>query len=104
MESSTRMKPKDREPDAGEPKYQPSSQEVAALERYLRTAADAAPRMKVRDAAEATTISPDHADEVIGQVRLMEALGTVDRDFFGGVLRQWGDASSQGGESTSARG
>jgi hypothetical protein len=53
--------------------------------------------MTVRDDA-ATTIAPDHPDPAVGQVLLMAALGTTDRDFFGGVVRQLGDASSQGGK------
>jgi hypothetical protein len=93
------MKPNQREPEAGEPNYQPNPQEVAALERYLQAAAEKAPRMKVLDGEGAPTVSPDHPDEVIGQVLLMEALGTADHDFFGGMLRQLGDASSQGGKA-----
>jgi hypothetical protein len=46
------MKPNQREPEAGEPNYQPNPQEVAALERYLQAAAEKAPRMKVLDAKE----------------------------------------------------
>ncbi len=91
------MRPKQCEPDADAPAYRPSPQERSALETYLQSAADAAPRMTVRDDA-ATTIAPDHPDPAVGQVLLMAALGTTDRDFFGGVVRQLGDASSQGGK------
>jgi hypothetical protein len=89
------VRPKQCEPDADEPAYEPSPQERSALETYLQSSADAAPRMTV-DAA--TTIAPDHPDPAVGQVLLMAALGTTDRDFFGGVVRQLGDASSQGGK------
>jgi hypothetical protein len=95
------MKPKKCRPDAhepaDEPAYQPSAQERSALETYLQSAADAAPRMTVRDDA-ATTLAPDHPDPAVGQVVLMAALGTTDRDFFGGVVRQLGDTSSPGGK------
>jgi hypothetical protein len=95
------MKPKKCEPDADAPAYEPacepSPQQRSALETYLQSAAEAAPRLTVRD-DEATTIAPDHPDPAIGQVLLMAALGTTDRDFFGGVVRQLGDASSQGGK------
>ena len=91
------MRPKTCGPDAYElacaPAYEPSPQERSALETYLQSAADSAPRMTVRDDA-ATTIAPDHLDPAVGQVLLMAALGTTDRDFFGGVVRQLGDASS----------
>ena len=43
-------------------------------------------------------IAPDHPDRAVGQVLLMAALGTADHDFFGGVVRQLGDASSRGGK------
>jgi hypothetical protein len=91
------MKPKTCEPDAEEPAYEPSPQQRSALETYLQSAAEAAPRLTVRDDA-ATTIAPDHPDPAVGEVLLMAALGTTDRDFFGGVVRQLGDASSQGGK------
>jgi hypothetical protein len=91
------MKPKQCERDADEPAYEPSAQERSALETYLKNAADAAPRMKVLD-AEATAIAPDHPEPAVGEVLVMAALGTTDRDFFGGVLRQLGEASSRGGK------
>jgi hypothetical protein len=91
------MKPKQCERDADEPAYEPSAQERSALEAYLKNAADAAPRMKVLD-AEAMAIAPDHPEPAVGEVLLMAALGTTDRDFFGGVVRQLGEASSHGGK------
>jgi hypothetical protein len=95
------MRPQRCEPDAEEPAhepaYQPSPQERSALETYLQSSADAAPRMKVRD-GEATAIAPDHPEPAVGEVLLMAALGTTDRDFFGGIVRQLGEASSHGGE------
>ena len=63
------MRPKTCEPDADAPAYQPSPQQRSALETYLQSAADAAPRMAVRDDA-ATTIAPDHPDPAVGQVVL----------------------------------
>ena len=74
------MKPKQCERDADAPAYEPSAQERSALESYLKNAADAAPRMKVLD-AEATAIAPDHPEPAVGEVLVMAALGTTDRDF-----------------------
>jgi hypothetical protein len=95
MRPKTGERPKTCEPDTDDPAcaptdapaYQPSPQERSALETYLQSAADAAPRTTVRDDA-ATTIAPDHPDPAVGQVLLMAALGTTDRDFFGGVVRR----------------
>ena len=53
--------------------------------------------MKVLD-GEAMSLAADHPDPAVGQVLLMAALGTADHDFFGGVVRQLGDASSQDGK------
>jgi hypothetical protein len=93
------MRPKQCEPDAEEPAhepvYEPSPRERSALETYLQSTADAAPRLKVRDGEAA--IGLDHPEPVVGEVLLMAALGTADRDFFGGVVRQLGNASSRGG-------
>jgi hypothetical protein len=86
-----------REPDADEPAYEPGPQERSILETYLQSLAGAAPRMKVLD-GEAMSIAADHPDPAVGQVLLMAALGTADHDFFGGVVRQLGDASSQDGK------
>jgi hypothetical protein len=86
-----------REPDADEPAYEPGPQERSILETYLQSLAGAAPRMKVLD-GEAMSLAADHPDPAVGQVLLMAALGTADHDFFGGVVRQLGDASSQDGK------
>jgi hypothetical protein len=67
-------------------------QERTVLETYLKNVADAAPRTKLRDDE---AIAPEHPDPVVGQVLLMAALGTVDRDFFGVVVGQLADASAR---------
>jgi len=46
-------------PDVGDSKYQPTSEELTALERYLRRrAGKPAPRMKVLNAENKVTIAP----------------------------------------------
>jgi hypothetical protein len=93
------MKTKKRASDAGKAKYQPTEQEKTALrDFYARRAAETAPRMKVLGDGNAPTISPDHPDEVVGLELLMDALGTTDADFGGGLLGQLVYAGSQGGQ------
>ncbi|MGC2410658.1 MAG: hypothetical protein WA441_11850 [Methyloceanibacter sp.] len=42
------------------------------------------------------TISPDHADEAVGNTLLMEALGTVEPDFLTGLLGQLVNVGTKG--------
>jgi hypothetical protein len=73
-----------------------TAQEQAAIDKYrARKAASPAPRLKVLD-EKIPRISPDHPDEVVGYLLLMEALGTVDEDFVNGLLTQLVDAGSPG--------
>ncbi len=59
--------------------------------------AEAAPQLKVVEAAGKTDISLDHPDEVIGQALLTEALGTSDLDFYSGLIRQLANVISANG-------
>ena len=87
------MKTKKRKSDAGKSSYQPSAQEQAAIRKFFdREAAETAPRMKVLN----NGISLDHPERAIGQVLLMEALGTADLDFVTGLIDQLAKAGSQG--------
>jgi hypothetical protein len=81
---------KKREPLARKAKYQRTLREQTVLARHVarKDAETPAPRMKVLNDGEATTISLDHPDEFVGQALLMEALGTADADFANGLLRQ----------------
>jgi hypothetical protein len=64
------------------------------MEAYLQSAANAAPRMKLRDGRPA----PDHPEQVVGEVLLMAALGTMDRDFLAGIVGQLADAATHDGK------
>jgi hypothetical protein len=90
------MKPQKRGPDR-KPKYQPNAEETAALKKYfLRRGKETAPRMKVENTAQGTSVSTDHPDNQLGNLLLMEALGTADYDFFHGLLLQLSNGSSRG--------
>jgi hypothetical protein len=66
-----------------------SPQEQAALTRSIeRRHAEWAPRLKIKNTKPRPTISPDHEDSAVGNMLLMEALGTADRDFYNGLIKQ----------------
>jgi hypothetical protein len=76
-------------------KYEPNEQEIAALKSHLdRRSKQAAPRVKI----EGTSLSYGHPNRVIGQVLLMQALGTGDCEFFAGLLDQLINGSARGGQ------
>ena len=93
MECATPMRPP-TSPEAEAPDYQPSPQERSTLETYLQRISEHAPRMKVGEAAD---LAPDHPEPAVGLVLLMAALGTADHDFYGGLVRQLGEACAQDG-------
>jgi hypothetical protein len=71
-------------------------QERTAVDKFFaRNAANPAPGLKVLK-GEVPRIAPDHPDEAVGQVLLMDALGTADFDFFDGFVDQLASAGSQG--------
>jgi hypothetical protein len=91
----TKKKPK---PNAVKPKYEPTSQEQAAIDKFVaHNAAKPAPRLKVLN-EKGTRISPAHPDQVTGQVLLMDALGTADIDFYGGLIAQLASAVLRKGQ------
>jgi hypothetical protein len=85
--------------DAGKTPYRPTEPEKAVLDKHMaRRAAKTAPRLKVvKDGARAT-IETDHPNEAVGPLLLAEALGSAERDFIGGLIRQLAQAGSQGQE------
>jgi hypothetical protein len=80
--------------------YEPAPHERAALEAYRIQEEESplAPRLRVTENDGATTICPDHPKPSVGNVLLMDALGTRDWDFLDGFLTQLADAGSKGGK------
>jgi hypothetical protein len=78
--------------------YEPTPHERAALEAYRIQEEESplAPRLRVTENDGATTICPDHPKPTVGNVLLMDALGTRDPDFLEGFLMQLVDAGSKG--------
>ncbi len=82
------------EPQAAAPQVHSPAREprpCAVPQTHLQSAA--APRMKVLDGK---AIAFDHPDSAVGEVHLMAALGTTDRDLYRGIVEQLGDAASYG--------
>jgi hypothetical protein len=91
----TKKKP---EPNAAKPKYEPTSQELTAIKKFVeQNAAKPAPRLKVLN-EKGTTISPAHPDQFAGQALLMDAIGTADLDFYGGLIEQLASAAWRKGQ------
>jgi hypothetical protein len=89
-------KPQDRVPAVA---YEPTTQERSAVEAHFkrRGRQKPAPRMKISRVEEATYFKTDHKDERVGDLLLMEALGTADPDFLNGLVGQLAYAGTNGG-------
>jgi hypothetical protein len=78
--------------------YEPTPHERAAAKAYLnrKEKMPPSPRMKVSMNGDVATISPDHPAAGIGNLLLMEALGTTEPDFKDGLLGQLANAATKG--------
>jgi hypothetical protein len=86
--------------NAARPKYEPTSQEQAAIGKFFaRNTARPAPRLKVLNDKEGGGFSPDHPVGLVGKILLMDALGTADLDFYHNFVNQLAKASSRGGQT-----
>jgi hypothetical protein len=91
------MTKKNPEAKAAKPKYERTSQELTAIKKLVaQNAAKPAPRLVLNE--KGTTISPAHPDQLAGQALLMDALGTADLDFYGGLINQLANAARRKGE------
>jgi hypothetical protein len=82
------------EPQAAAPQVRAPAREsrpCAAPQTHLQSAA--APRTKVLDGK---AVAFDHPAPAVGEVRLMAAPGTTDRDLHRGIVEQLGEAASLG--------
>ena len=59
------------------------------------------PTIKLSEKDGATKVSVDHPDQRIGNMLLMDALGTADSEFFDGLLRQAINIGTQGADTDS---
>jgi hypothetical protein len=80
--------------------HEPTPREREALTAHLarRMERVPSPRLKVTGVGNATTMSVDHPDPILGQLLLQEALGTAEGDFANELLRQFGRVGAVGGK------
>lgn len=71
--------------------------ERESLEAYqVHQDAKGSPRIKVQVHDGAPKISLDHPNALVGQIQLMDAIGTKNMDFYDGLIRQLADVGRQG--------
>ena len=80
----------------------PYEQKTLATLRARNAERPLAPRIKVIKKNGVAVLDLDHPDAFIASVRLLEALGSRDRDFLAGLLTQLSNAASQGREADEA--
>ena len=78
--------------------YEPTPREGKALGAFRARRKDSkpAPPLKVANERGAAKLAPDHPEPEIGQILLMEALGTVDPNFLDGLIGQLANVGTQG--------
>ncbi len=83
-----------KKPNAVQPKYAPTAEEIVAAQKVCEhgQAMGPAPRVKVRN----NRVSVDHADTVTGNILLLKALGTASFDFKDGLVLQLANAQPPG--------
>jgi hypothetical protein len=90
------MTKKQTQPASEKPKYSPTPEERATIEKAFDTRKIApAPRLKI----EHRTISTDHPDQPIGHLLLQNALGSLDGGFTLGLLQQMARANQREGKT-----
>ena len=90
------MTTKKLKPNSVEQKHQLTSRELAAIRKLVAAnEAKPAPRLKVVPTEKGMTIALAHPDNLVGDALLMDALGTVDIDFYRALLDQLGRAASE---------
>ena len=76
--------------------YTPTPQELELLKAYIARRKKDPPRVKATKKGHGVTLELDHPDPALGDLVLMDALGTQDTDFFDSLLIQLSNAGSQG--------
>ena len=76
--------------------------ELPIVERYLERQKRAAPSMTVTTVAGKNALAIDHQNKLVGNVLLMDALGTANISFFNGLVMQLANVGCQGREMKAA--
>jgi hypothetical protein len=69
--------------------------EAKAVKAFEAAQATSGPRLKMKiDGKDAVRLGPDHPDEAIGILALMQSIGTTDLDFYDGLMGHLVNASN----------
>jgi hypothetical protein len=93
--------PPDDRPAPAPPKYVPTRQEKAALERFKKLESERPPAPHVNVEQQSSNpegFSFDHVNKGVSLTLLSEAIGTADPDFLAGMFTQLLSAASHGGK------
>ena len=75
-------------------KYRPTEREQAVLRKQAERRETETPALRVEVLYKGSTLLVDHPDPTVGRELLMEALGTANAHFSGGLLYLLGTAAS----------
>ena len=90
------MTKKSTKPVGEKPKYSPTPEERAVIEKAFEIRKTApSPQLKVEN----NQVSIDHPDELIGHLLMQNALGTADGAFMYALLNQLARATSGGAKA-----
>lgn len=78
----------------GERKYHPTKRERAVLRKHAKRREAETPALRVEVLSKGATLLVDHPDATVGRELLMEALGTANAHFSGGLLHTLCTAAS----------
>jgi len=82
--------------DAGKPPYELTRMETEAVAAFTAAKTTRGPRLKVElEARDKVRLGVDHPDQAVGTVAPMKAIGTVDLDFYDGLMGQLVNASRE---------
>jgi hypothetical protein len=97
MGAVTELTAPQAETDLAKP-YVPTPEERAAVVAHLakKKQRSPTPRVKLTERRGAIQVSNDHPKPPLGNLLIMQAVGTVDAEFFDGLLRQLVHVNTQG--------
>src|ERR1700739_172851 len=82
--------------DAGKPAYELTRMEMEAVAAFTAAKTTRGPRLKVElDGKDRLRLRGDHPAQAVGTVALMRAIGTMDLDFYDGLMGHLANASKQ---------
>jgi hypothetical protein len=84
-------------PETAITSYTPTTREREVIRAYVERS-DNTPRFSLTKVSGVEKFAIDHPDPAVGSVMLMQAFGTTDESFFGGIVGQLCNAAGKGTE------